>query len=87
MHGASECGHWVWSVGGGYTFYLVMKYPTPLVSVLFSSVITTFVFYFCKLLYFLAYIRICSILNMVASFLYITLCIRMLMIIFYLHVL
>ena len=25
--GASGCGHWVWSVGGGYTVYLIMKYP------------------------------------------------------------
>ena len=25
--GSSECDQWVWSVGGVYTVYLIMKYP------------------------------------------------------------
>ena len=41
----SAWGQWVWlqgAVSGGRIDYLVMKYPTPLVSVLFCSIIPTF---------------------------------------------
>ena len=47
VHGASGCGHWVWSTGGGYTFYSI---PIPLVSVLSHPY---FPFNFCKLFFIL----------------------------------
>ena len=81
MHEVSRCGHCVVDI----LLYFLMNYPYSLFSLYFLAVfLPASLFDFCILFYFLAYIRKCSILNIFAHFLCITLCIRILLIILYL---
>ena len=49
---ASGCGHWEPSVGGGYTFCLVMKYPCFSYLCAFWQPHPYFLLNFCNLFYF-----------------------------------
>ena len=48
----SGCGHWMLYVGGGYTFYLIMKYPFSCVCA-FEQPRPYFLFHSCKLFFIL----------------------------------
>ena len=67
MGGASGCGHWMWSVGGGYNVYLIMEYPYTSCVCAFWQPHPQFPFNFCKLFFILVFVTFLDFSNLISE--------------------